>query len=210
MAENFNNRCLSSCAPHDISDDDIINAMKDIKGYLDITPGDFKTLYRLAYTHAIERLSHLFKASDVMTKKVFFVKKDAATEEVAHMMATQGVSGVPVVEDKGEVVGIISETDFLFHMGSKDTRSFMDVIAQCLRNKGCVALPIKKQKAEDIMTSPAVTVRPDTPVSEIAAIMTEKRINRVPVTDSEGKLIGIVSRADIVQTSCALAAKTKA
>jgi len=209
MNENPQNRYVDTCSPFDISDDDILKAMKDIDGYLDITPRDFKILYRLAYTRAVERLKHLIKARDIMTVKVFFVKRDTPSEEVAYMMATEGIAGVPVVDDGGKVVGVISEKDFLFHLGTKDTNSFMDIIAHCLRSKECVALSMRKQKAENIMTSPVITVRPETPVSEIANILTEKGINRVPVTDQEGKLMGIIARADVVQSSCALTAQTE-
>ncbi len=200
---------FDACTPFDISDDDVIKAMKGLNGYLDITPGDFKELYRHAYAQGIERISKLFHAADVMTREVNFVKKDTSTEEVAHIMAEKNISGVPVVDNDDNVVGIISKADFLFQMGSKDTQSFMEVIAHCLQNKGCTALSIRKQKAEDIMTSPAVNVRPEVTVSEIAAIMKEKKINRLPVVDEKGKLIGIVSRDDIVQASCALATKTQ-
>jgi CBS domain-containing protein len=160
--------------PFDISDDDIFEAMKDIEGHLDITPGDFKALYFSAYKHAIERLTHSIKARDVMTEKVIFVQVDAPSEEVAYTMATHGIAGVPVVENGKKVVGVISEKDFLFRMGSEDTRSFMGVVAQCLRNQGCVAISIRQQKAEEIMTSPAITVHEDMPVSEIANIFTKK------------------------------------
>jgi CBS domain-containing protein len=64
-------------------------------------------------------------------------------------------------------------------------------------------MPMRRQKAEAIMTSPAITVRKDTPVFEIANMFTEKNINRTPVTDRNHKLIGIVTRADIVRSSCA-------
>jgi CBS-domain-containing membrane protein len=195
------NQNICTSHPLEISDDDIIEAMKDIQGYLDITPGDFKVLYRLAYKHAIERLSQLIKACDVMTERVIFVKRDTPSEEVAHTMATHGISGVPVVESENKVIGVISEKDFLFHMGSQDTTSFMEVVAHCLSNKECVAISMRQQKAEQIMTSPAITVRKDVSVSKIAMLFTEKNINRVPVTDREGKLLGIVARADIVQSS---------
>ncbi len=201
-------RNFDTCTPFDISDDDIIKAMKDIKGYLDITPGDFKTLYRFAYTHAIERISHMFKAGDVMTKNVVSVNKNTTIEMAAQLMANHGVSGVPVVGDGGEVIGVISEKDILFQIGTKNARSAMDVIAHCLKSKSCVALSILKQKTEDVMTSPAITVSAETPVTEIASIMAKNGINRVPVTDSKEKLTGIVSRADIVKVSCALATKT--
>ena len=187
--------------PTDISDDDILKAMKDISGYLDITPGDFKEIYRFAYRHALDRMTHSVIAREVMTTDVVFVKKDDPLETVAKIMARNGIAGVPVVENGVDVVGVISEKDFLFHMGGEDARSFMEVVAQCLRDKGCVAIPMRRQKAEDIMTSPAITVREDTPVSEIATIFTEKEINRVPVTDDGGKLLGIVAREDIVKSS---------
>ena len=188
--------------PIDISDDDILDAMKGISGYLDITPGDFKEVYRLAYLHAIDRLTHLTKAKDVMTEEVIFVERDTPLDDVVNMMAALGISGVPVVDKEGKVVGVISERDFLFRMGTEDTSSFMGVVAHCLKSKECVAISMRQERAEDIMTSPAITVSEDTSVSEIANIFIEKNINRVPVTDQEGALVGIVARTDIVESSC--------
>ena len=185
----------------DIPDTDIFEAMKDIPGYLDITPKDFKMLYRAAFKHAIERVTEQVKARDIMTDKVIFVKKDTPSKEVAKMMAAHAISGVPVVDNEKRVIGIISETDFLFQMGDKNTKSFMDVVQHCLRNKGCVAITMRRQKAQDIMSTPVITVRPNTPILDIAKIFTEKNIGRVPVTDKRGELLGIVARADLLQSS---------
>ena len=187
----------------DISEDDIYEAMKEIDGYLDITPGDFKALYGVAHRHAIARLTESVKAGDVMTRNVISVEKDTPLAEVAERMAQAGVSGVPVVDGQ-KVIGVISEKDFVFEMGGKDLRSFMSVVAHCLKGKGCVASPMRHQKAEDIMTHPAVTVRQEIALSEVANIMAANNLNRVPVLDHEGKLAGIIARADIVQTSCTL------
>ena len=189
------------CALFDISDEDILKAMKDIPGYLDITPGDFKDLYQFAHNRAIERLTRLVKARDVMNQKVISVQGDTPSGEVALLMAEHGIAGVPVLDDNQKVVGVISEKDFLFHMGGENSRSFMDVVAQCLQNKGCVAITMRQQKAEDIMTSPPITVDESTPVSKIAALFNDKGINRVPVIDETGTLIGIVARADILQVT---------
>ena len=160
--------------PLDISDDDILEAMKNIKGYLDITPGDFKELYCFAYSHAIDRLTHFIKARDIMTTEVVFVKKETPLKEVADLMSVHGISGVPVVDEGGKVAGVISEKDFLSMMDTKDTKSFMGVVAQCLTSKGCVAIPMRKQKAEDIMSSPALTVGENASISEITDIFKEK------------------------------------
>jgi CBS domain-containing protein len=197
----MNNQTIDSC-PLDISDEDILKAMKDIMGYLDITPGDVKEIYRFAYRHALELLTHSVTAKDVMTRDVVFVKMNSALEEVADILNRHAISGVPVIDDEKIVVGVISEKDFLFHMGAQNQKTFMGVIAQCLKNKGCIAISMRKQKAEDIMTEPAITISENTPVSKIAEIFTKKNINRAPVIDPENKLTGIVTRTDIVQSHC--------
>ena len=185
----------------DLKDEDIYEAMQGIPGYLDITPGDFKELYNLAYRHALERLSRAVTAAEIMTTDVVAVNPDTPVAEVAAAMGRRGVSGVPVVDAGQKVVGVISEKDFLTRMGVKDAKNFMSLVAGCLKTKGCVALPIKSALAADIMTSPAVTVAPDTPVKDIAALLTQKSINRVAVTDPTGRLLGLVSRADIVKAT---------
>jgi len=185
----------------EISDNDIMEAMKEIGGYLDITPGDARQIYRLAYHHALERLLLSAKAKDVMTKDVVSVRKGTPLRDVATVMARHGISGVPVIEDDGTVAGVVSEKDFLVHLGFESARSFMDVVAQCLDSAGCISICFREQTAGEIMKSPAITVREETPVAEIAAIFTQKKINRVPVVSTTGKITGIVSRADIVRSS---------
>ena len=197
------NTVFGSC-PVDMSDEDILDAMKSIPGYLDITPGDFKEIFSYAYRHAIDRIAQSLQAKDVMTAKVISVTATTSLKETALAMATHGISGIPVIDDRGAVVGIISEKDFLYHMGEKKTRSTMEVIAQCLSSKGCVAISMRTGFAKDIMTSPVYTVFESAPIFEIASIFAEKNINRVLVLDKNSHLVGIVARADIFQATCVL------
>ena len=183
----------------EISDKDIYEAMKDIPGYLDITTGDFKELYRLTYRHAMKRIADSIKARDIMTSEVVCVKRDTPLKEVAKLMAEKGVSGVPVIGDDRKVAGVISEKDFLSRMGARNTRMFMGVVSECLKGKGCVALSIRAKNAEDIMVTPAITVSEDSTLLDITNIFKERKINRVPVVDKEGCLTGIISRNDIVE-----------
>lgn len=199
MAENTDRKSLPLSI--EISDEDIYEAMKDIQGYLDITPADLKEIYKFAYRHALERLTSSVKAIDIMTRKVFSVKRATPLKEVAELMAEKSVSGIPVIEEDGKVAGVISEKDFLLHMGARDKTHFMTVVAECLSGKSCVTMPIRSQKAEDIMTSPAITVREAATAVEISNIFNEKKINRVPVIGRGDELTGIVSRADIVRAS---------
>lgn len=185
----------------EISDRDVYDAMKDMDGYIDITPGDFQEIYRIAYRHAFQRIAGTVLAKDIMTREVLTVAIDTSLKDIADLMAREGISGVPVVDNDGKVVGVVSEKDFISRMGGGDSWSFMGVVAECLGGKGCVALPIRAQKAGDIMSKPAITIDELTTVKEIADTFTDKNINRVPVVDAASRLTGIVSRADIVRAS---------
>ncbi len=183
-----------------ISDDDIYQAMKEIPGYFDITPEDFRDVYLHSFNHAVERIKHSIRARDIMTEEVVSAEKETSLIEVAEMMAKKNISGVPVIEEK-KVVGVISEKDFLTRMGSKGEITFMGIISECLRGKGCVAVPIRAKKAEDIMSTPPVTVNEDTTLMDITGLFHQKKINRVPVIDKNGALVGIVTRGDVVRVS---------
>jgi CBS-domain-containing membrane protein len=186
-----------------LSDEDVLAAMKSIPGYLDITPADFKEIYAFAYRHAFDRLGQSVTAKDIMTKAVVSVNSDTSLIETAKRMAENAISGLPVINENQIVIGVISEKDFFQKMGAKDTVSFMGVVVECLSNKGCLALPIREKLAADIMTSPAITARLRTTISELSSILTDNHINRVPIVNDEGKLRGIISRGDLVDSFCA-------
>jgi CBS domain-containing protein len=178
--------------PVELSDEDIYDAMKQISGYLDITPGDFKEIYGLAFQHAIGRLTRAVKAKDIMNRDVVYVTPVTPLKEVAEIMGRRGISGVPVVAEGRKVVGIISEKDFLSHMGMHKNITFMSVVAECLIGNGCMAVDIRGKRAGDIMTTPAISVYEDTSIMEIDNLMRKHQINRVPVRNKNDKLIGIV------------------
>jgi CBS domain-containing membrane protein len=194
-------RYVEACVPVDISDDDVYEAMKDISGFLDITPGDCKEIYRKAYEHAVVRLTRSVKVADVMTRDVAFVLESAPLKGVAQIMAEKHISGVPVVSTDGKVTGVISEKDFLAAMAGGEATTFMKVVAQCLQGGACLAAPIRPKCAGDIMSSPAITVNELTSVVEVANLLARNKINRVPVVDPEGRLVGIVSRADVIRST---------
>lgn len=182
----------------EIGDQDILRAMRDIPGYLDITPQDFQQVYRRAYAHALQRLTRGVPAARVMTRAVAAVQADAPLMEVARLMARRRVSGVPVLEDQ-RVVGLISEKDFLDAMGAEAGRHFMEVVAHCLSQGPCLAQPLRARLARELMSAPPVVVGPETSTAQIGRLFRDKGINRVPVVDGDGRLLGIVSRADLLR-----------
>lgn len=192
------------CALVDISDEDVVQAMRAMHGYIDITPADFKEIYRVAYTMARERVMSSVKAAHIMASPVHVIDLEMDLITAATLLADEGISGAPVVDHDGRIVGVVSEKDFLRKMGAGRTLSFMQVIAQCLKNKGCVAVPMKHQTIRDIVTMPAITALPDIALADISALLMEKNINRLPIVDGTQRPIGIVTRSDLVNSFCML------
>jgi CBS domain-containing protein len=192
------------CGQVDISEKDVLNAMKAMQGYIDITPADFKEVYRVAFALAKDRVLHSLTAKEVMSAQVHSVGVEMDLIETASLLAEKGISGAPVVDREGKIVGVVSEKDFLAKMGAGKTGSFMQVIAHCLKNKGCVATPMLNRGVRDIMTTPAITATADTLVSTISALFREKNINRLPVIGKDQRPIGIVTRSDLVNSYCML------
>ncbi len=135
------------------------------------------------------------KITDVMTTDVVTVDPEASLKDVAALLAEHRVSGLPVVDADGQVVGVISEADILFkEVGEKGPQG---VIAWLLEPGGDAKL--EARTAGEAMTSPARTIGPKRPVAEAAKRMLEEAVNRFPVVDDDGKLLGIVTRADLVR-----------
>ena len=195
---------LRECAPVDISDADVMKAMQAMQGYIDITPADFREVYRVAYGLAQDRMMRSLKAADVMTAPVHAIGADKDLITTATLLAEKGISGAPVVDNNGKIIGVISETDFLRKMGAGKSDSFMQVIAHCLINKGCLATPMVNLTAGDIMTVPAVTATVDITIGDISALLMEKNINRLPIVGIDGSPVGIVTRSDLISSFCML------
>jgi CBS-domain-containing membrane protein len=202
--QSVNSSTPRESAPFDISDADIMAAMKAIHGYVDITPADFREVYRVAYHLARERMMNALKAADIMSRPVRVIDEDADLTAAAMVLAENGISGAPVTDKNGCVTGVISEKDFLHRMGAGSSGSFMQVIAHCLKNKGCLAEPMINRRVGDIMTRPPVTAAADISLKDISAVLTQKGINRLPIVDADGKPAGIVTRSDLVNSFCQL------
>jgi CBS domain-containing membrane protein len=186
--------------PLDISEEDVVAAMKAVEGYIDITPGDFREVYQAAYGLALKRLLDTLKAANIMAKPVVQVEEGLGLVQAAALLAAQGISGAPVVDSAGRLVGVVSEKDFLKEMGFGATPSFMQIATHCLNNKGCMIGRLHNRTVGDIMTRPAITGTPETTIGAIAVLFFEKKINRLPIVDTDGRPLGIVTRTDLAHS----------
>ncbi|MEU7069743.1 CBS domain-containing protein [Streptomyces narbonensis] len=115
--------------------------------------------------------------ADLMTPAAVAVQRGTSFKEIARLLDEYGITAVPVVDDENRPVGVVSEADLLRRHTAKDGPS----------------------TAEAMMSSPVVTARPSWTAVEAARLMERHRVKRLPVVDSEGRLIGVLSRSDLLQ-----------
>jgi CBS domain-containing protein len=143
------------------------------------------------------------RAMDVMTTDVITVDPDTTVQALATLLAERGISGAPVVDASGQLIGIVSEGDLLHRAEIGTARRhrerrrswWLDHFASDLARE---YIKSHGRTVKDIMTRGVVTVTEDTDLAEVAALLEANRIKRVPVT-RDGKVIGIISRANLVR-----------
>lgn len=149
-------------------------------------------------------MDHVFQygrsptARDIMSAPAIACSEDASFEEVARLLADREISGMPVVDHHGSVVGVLSEKDVARAWGSP--------IARLSLAHGSTNGPFLRKlrgaagggtRAKHVMRSPAITAHPDTPVRTVASIMVKDGVNRLPIVRA-GRLVGVVTRGDVL------------
>jgi CBS domain-containing protein len=149
----------------------------------------------------------MFLARDIMVKSIVTVKKNQTVKEALDLLAKHNVSGLPVVDDAGKVVGVISGTDIMQYSYLKQVvpqtgvpfwiSPYLEVDDIASIRQGFEVL--HRTMIETVMTKKVYTVTEETPVSEIAKLLIKRKINRVPVVNHHHKLTGIITRTDLVK-----------
>jgi len=145
-------------------------------------------------------------AQDIMTKEVVTVTFGTSLEEVIKILTEKKISGLPVVDKENRVVGVISEGDLLVKSKKLHFPSYLQFLAGVIYLESLQKFEeeIKKSvgvQVEDVMTKEVITALFDTPVGELATLMVEKQINRIPIVNEQGRLVGIVTRSDIIKAT---------
>ena len=146
------------------------------------------------------------QAQDVMTKQVVTVEPGTPVEVVAQMMVDRRISGMPVVEPSGRLVGMVTDGDLYrrAELSTEPHRFNWLELFQSGRSEAKDFVMTHGRTALDVMTPDVYAVAPDTSLRQIADLLSDRRIRRVPVV-ADGRLVGIVSRANLVQAFAALA-----
>lgn len=143
------------------------------------------------------------KISEIMQKDVITISEDASVRELAELLSKNKISGVPVTNDKNQVVGIVTEGDLVSLDADIHFPHYIQFLDSVIFVESVKKFDERIRKAaaarvSQIMTTEVVTVQLDTMISEAATLMTDRGINRLPVLDGD-VLVGIVTRADLVR-----------
>jgi CBS-domain-containing membrane protein len=144
------------------------------------------------------------KAIDIMTRKVLTVRLETSVTELAELLTTNGINGVPVTDSKGNLLGVVTENDLIFQKKKVHIPTVLNILDSVIYLESPEKMKKEMKKitgttVKDIYTESVTTVNQETPIDEIATIMAEKNIHTIPVVDN-GQLVGIIGKGDIIKT----------
>jgi CBS domain-containing protein len=141
------------------------------------------------------------KARDVMVSPVITVGENETVRNVAELLIAKRISAVPVVDGAGKLVGIVTEADLMRRAETETERSYPWWLSLLTSDRAVAADYVRSHavKIKDLMTREVRTAAPETPLYEIAELFEKYHIRRVPIISGDGNLVGIVSRANIIQ-----------
>ncbi len=144
------------------------------------------------------------KVSDVMSRDVITVRPETSLRELAEILSERNINGVPVVDDDGDVIGVVSESDLVEQNKPLHIPTVFVILDSIipLENPWRMQKEFKRltaSKVEDIYSHPAICIKPDADITEVARIMSEKQIHTIPVVD-RGRLVGVIGKVDVIRS----------
>lgn len=179
-----------------LSDEDILDAMRNISGYLDITTEDFREVYEIAHRHAADRLLGGLRAERLMRTDVAALAPGMMLDEAARTMVRSGYKALPVADDSGRVIGILTEADFLRRL---QAGTFLELLLRMIDDSCEVSHRCHETPVRDAMSAPAVTVPPQAGFREIIAAFRRHAGRSMPVTGDDARLRGMLLRKDFLE-----------
>lgn len=144
--------------------------------------------------------------ADVMTSPVLTLRAEQTIEEAVALLGERGISGAPVVDDDDRLVGLLDDTDLILSEARLHAPTTVEILGAYL------TLPGEKHRFEhdlrqalgqtvgEVMETEVATVGPDAAVGDVATIIVDREVSRVPVIDADGRVLGVVTRGDLVRT----------
>ena len=180
--------------------EDFQNALKEIDTYIDVNLEDLMMITRTAQKHAQLRQAEQLLVRDIMTANVETVSPGTSTRDAANMLLELRISGLPVVEQNGKLVGIVTEADFLSALGipcHHPAHNVWQTLEAMFSSQPMNSLTPKT--VADIMSAQTITITSDKTLHDVIDAMKRHHVKRVVVTNEEKQVTGIITRSNLVK-----------
>lgn len=174
-----------------LSKDDLHAALKEMNSFIDVTEGDLERIFSLATLHTYRRQIGDLSLKDIMTREVVTIRPGTSLDEAWELLRKHHIRGLPVVDDARRMVGILTIADFLKVTDWRMCHTIRARIRFMFSHH-----PVSS--AAQIMTAPVTVAREDMHLTEAFRIFAERGINHLPVVNDQGKLVGILTRLDLL------------
>jgi len=184
----------------ELTREDFANALKEMDTFMDVTVDDLLELNSKAAKYARVRKTENLRIENLMTRSVTTVTADTLLSDAAHLLVTNRISGLPVVDARQRLIGVITEADFLRAMGIPSHHP-THTLWQTLETMFAHPTEIREPTGivADLMIENVITVKPEQTLHDVVEIMKHNRIKRVVVCDDENRVQGMVTRSDLVR-----------
>jgi CBS domain-containing membrane protein len=183
----------NNLAEIDLNDEDIIDAMQHISGYLDISTDDFRDIYRLAHRHALGRIFKNFKAETLIRKDIEPLFPGMFLDDAAKIIIRSGLKSLPVVDENGCVIGMLTETDYLRRL---NVETFLELLLGMQGDGFEIKHRCHETHVREAMTTPAVTLNRDAGFLDVVSAFHQHDGRGTPIVDNDGHLLGMLLRKD--------------
>lgn len=179
----------------ELTDQDILDAMRHIPGYLDVSTEDFRQIYHLAHASAVDHLLGGISTASLLRSDITPLTTDLKMDQAAARIAQSGYKSLPVVDADGRVVGILTEADFLRRLKAA---SFLELMLRLLNDPASFTHRCHETRVGAAMTTPAVTIPLDAKFNDVMHAFTHHGGRSMPVVDAQGRCVGMLLRKDFL------------
>ena len=178
-----------------LSDVDVVEAMAHVSGYLDISSEDFRLLSHLAHHHAVDRLVGKIRVETLMWTGLPVLTADMAMDQAARAIVASRLKALPVVDQHGKPIGMLTETDFLRRL---EVDSFLELMLRLSNGKGELEHRCHETLVATAMTAPVVCVAARAGFREVLEAFRHHGGRSMPVVNQDGALLGLLLRKDFL------------
>lgn len=179
----------------ELTDEDVLDGMQQIPGYLDISTEDFRSIYHLAHAHASERLFQQVRAGALMRTELEPLRPEMPTGEAARALVAQACKSLPVIDDQRRVIGILTETDLMRCVG---VASYLELLFDAVEQIPVLEQHCGQRPVAELMTAPAVRVHEQANFNQMMRAFRRHPGRSMPVVEADEQLLGMLLRKDFL------------